>query len=59
MLKADDNVVIIDFGTLKPAAVDAGTVISKPGFEVPEQLSRGTPTRKATCTGSAPSCSTC
>jgi serine/threonine-protein kinase len=37
----DDNVVIIDFGTLKPAAVDSGTVVSKPGFEVPEQITRG------------------
>ena len=37
----DDDIVIIDFGTLKPAAVDGATVVSKPGFEVPEQVARG------------------
>jgi len=39
--KSDDNVVIIDFGTIKPVAVDQGTVVGKPGFEVPEQIARG------------------
>jgi serine/threonine-protein kinase len=38
---ADDNVVIIDFGTIKPIAVDHGTMVGKPGFEVPEQVARG------------------
>jgi serine/threonine protein kinase len=41
MLRRDGSVVIIDFGTLKPAAADGGTVVSKPGFEVPEQVARG------------------
>jgi len=39
--KSDDNVVIIDFGTIKSVAVDHGTVVGKPGFEVPEQIARG------------------
>lgn len=41
MLRQDDTAVIIDFGTLKPAAVDGGTVVLKPGFEVAEQVTRG------------------
>lgn len=32
----DDSVIIIDFGTVKPRAVHGGTVVTKPGFEVPE-----------------------
>lgn len=39
--KSDDNVVIVDFGTIKPIAVDQWTEVSKPGFEVPEQVARG------------------
>ena len=44
MLKQDDNVVIIDFGTLKPAGTEVAeeaTAETIPGFEVPEQAARG------------------
>jgi serine/threonine protein kinase len=41
MLRQDDNIVIIDFGTIKPPAVEGATVVRKPGFEVPEQVARG------------------
>lgn len=37
MLRGSDDIVIIDFGTAKPTAVAGGTVVSKAGFEVPEQ----------------------
>jgi len=38
MLRKDDDVVIIDFGTIKPPAVSGGTEVRKAGFEVPEQV---------------------
>ena len=37
MLRSSDDIVIIDFGTVKPTAVAGGTIVSKAGFEVPEQ----------------------
>lgn len=37
MLKSNDDIVIIDFGTIKPRVVAGGTIVSKPGFEIPEQ----------------------
>jgi len=41
MLRSSDDIAIIDFGTLKPVAADAGTIVRKSGFDVPEQLSQG------------------
>ena len=41
MLKPDDNVVIIDFGTAKPVNLEGLTVVKTPGFEVPEQVATG------------------
>jgi len=38
MLRRDDSVVIIDFGTIKPPAITSGTEVRKYGFEVPEQV---------------------
>ncbi len=40
MLRQDDKIVIIDFGTLKVSGLP-GSVISKPGFEIPELVARG------------------
>ena len=41
MLKRDDKVVIIDFGTAKPVNREGSTVVKTPGFEVPEQVATG------------------
>ena len=41
MLKPDDNVVVIDFGTAKTSAGQGKTVVKTPGFEVPEQVATG------------------
>lgn len=41
MLNKDGIAVIIDFGTVKTTAIDGATIVSKPGFEVPEQVARG------------------
>jgi serine/threonine protein kinase len=41
MLKKDDSVVLIDFGTVKPVAGEGWTIVRKPGFEVPEQVATG------------------
>jgi serine/threonine protein kinase len=41
MLKRDDKVVIIDFGTAKPVVSEGSTVVKTPGFEVPEQVATG------------------
>jgi len=38
MLRNDGDIVIIDFGTIKPPAVSGGTEVRKAGFEVPEQV---------------------
>jgi serine/threonine protein kinase len=36
--KATDDVVIIDFGTVKPSGVPGATEVRKFGFEIPEQV---------------------
>jgi tRNA A-37 threonylcarbamoyl transferase component Bud32 len=41
MLRKDDSVVLIDFGTVKPATGEGWTVVRKAGFEVPEQVATG------------------
>ena len=41
MLKPNDNVVIVDFGTAKTAATEGLTIVKTPGFEVPEQVATG------------------
>ena len=41
MLRPDDNVVVIDFGTAKISAGKGMTVVKTPGFEVPEQVATG------------------
>jgi serine/threonine protein kinase len=41
MLKPDDDVVVIDFGTAKTSAGQGHTVVKTPGFEVPEQVATG------------------
>jgi tRNA A-37 threonylcarbamoyl transferase component Bud32 len=41
MLRKDDSVVLIDFGTVKPATGEGQTVVRKPGFEIPEQVATG------------------
>ena len=41
MLKPDDDVVVIDFGTAKTSAGEGSTVVKTPGFEVPEQVATG------------------
>lgn len=40
MLRQDDKIVIIDFGTLKVSGLP-GSVISKPGFEIPKLVAKG------------------
>lgn len=37
MLNKDEDIVIIDFGTIKPPAIAGATEVRKEGFEVPEQ----------------------
>lgn len=37
MLRRSDDIVIIDFGTVKPTAVDGSSVVEKDGFKIPEQ----------------------
>ena len=41
MLKPNDNLVVIDFGTAKTSAGVGSTVVKTPGFEVPEQVATG------------------
>jgi len=38
MLRTGGDIVIIDFGTIKPPSVSGGTEVRKAGFEVPEQV---------------------
>ena len=40
MLNREDDVVVIDFGTIKDSGYSSNTVYTKPGFEPPEVISR-------------------
>jgi serine/threonine protein kinase len=41
MVRPNDDLVIVDFGTTKTTAIDGATMITKSGFEIPEQAARG------------------
>lgn len=38
---SNDDLVIVDFGTTKTTSIDGATMVTKSGFEIPEQASRG------------------
>jgi len=41
MLKPNDQIVVVDFGTAKISDAEGLTVVKTPGFEVPEQVATG------------------